>query len=669
MKGENEAVHFYGGEACLRVIFRDYSYWIRLKDQNSIKESIESQKAQALEFVKTNLKKTVLKKADKDFFINLIEDMSKKYLDLPIEIEKMDESDFALLKKALLHIVENPKKSAKNMEDILLPQGKYHIPAVQANFYFWILQMFDPSLYIGFNDNLENKLIKTHLLKWDSLADDITRFSCLCELMKIVKRVRPAYDAFDFMSALDFAVDTKGVVYLDQMLNDVIREEVKLNDINTRRDERLKEAKTRRELKKLQEEAEKARRTYEAEKKEKEKTEKVKAISEAASLESAKKSDATSKSDKSAKPSHTSADHTADASMVPMDSVFDVFEKSGIKFTTVARFLKPQISKRLSKIHTSLKNIRPFNIDSAENYANTLYWYWIDWLWKFIVQQKRSLKMDLSNIPEVSGIDNKTLAVIGAVRELMAEEGMTPNFDEIKYKLIMELKALVHSGSIKLKNYEMTDFTDVPVIDKKSSSESVQSKEDKNRAADFKKYCKQAQACVKCPLIPNIKCNIFNDGSDGYGKITAISLGGSQKDIINARIFLIADLPASDRSDFTDNSQENIFLRAIKGTGLNPKDFAGTFIAKCSAIGDKINRTMMSNCMDHLKREIELISPEAIIVLGENAGNHLKLEKGKWSKFNSKDIYLVKNSQDIYKEKINPEGLVKEILQAFAKIS
>jgi uracil-DNA glycosylase len=77
----------------------------------------------------------------------------------------------------------------------------------------------------------------------------------------------------------------------------------------------------------------------------------------------------------------------------------------------------------------------------------------------------------------------------------------------------------------------------------------------------------------------------------------------------------------------------------------------------------------MSNCMDHLKREIELISPEAIIVLGENAGNHLKLEKGKWSKFNSKDIYLVKNSQDIYKEKINPEGLVKEILQAFAKIS
>lgn len=657
MIAENEGPAFYGGEASLRVILRDYSYWIRLKDQNDAKALIENDKEEGINFSKNYLKKSILKKATNESLTELLDIISSKYLDVPIAFEKITEKDFSTLKKGLFHLFETPKNTITNMADVIAIDGKYHVPAIPANFYFWLAQAYDPSTFMGFNDHIETKLEKTCLVKWNKKANSLDIFNALCEILKLVKRVRPAYDAIDFLHALDFAVELKGTVYLDQILNDVIREQVKLVDINKRRDERLKAAKTRRELKKLQDQAEKARSDRDAEEVERAETEKAKTEEE--------KSDKGSTNKKLPK----GTKKPASSINIPQTSAFTVLEKSDIKFTAVSKFLKPQLAKRLTKIHTSLKNIRPFKEEAAESYANTLYWYWIDWLWKFIVQQKKLLKIDISYIPEIQGVDRETSAIIGAVRELMKAEELKPNFDEIKYQIIMNLKSMIHAGEIKLKNYEMTDFTDVPILEKQDSSSEVASKEDKNRIKEIEEYFKSIQKCVKCPLIPNIKCNIFNDGSDGLGKISVRSLADNTMSIINAKILLVADLPLSDRSDFVADSNDNIFKRAIRGTGVSPADFAGTFMAKCSAIGDKINRTMMANCSEHLRKEVNIIQPQAIIVIGEKAGEYLKLDKGKWSKWNKRDIYFVKNIKDLGKDKPNPEGLVKEILSAFARMA
>ena len=675
---ENEDVNYVGDEADLRVLLRDYGHWIRLKENQSEKDRVEELKNRAHEFRKSYLKKTWIKKASDDEFMEMVKAVSDEFMTIPINTKLLDSEKIAIMKKAVYLIFDDARKVLKSLETVLEHEGKFYLEEIPFGFYLRLAQIHDPISFMAINRQLEIKLDLCHLRTWPNGSSALVILRDTMELLKAFRRVRPAYDAFDFEHMLYYATDVRGPVYLDSILNHVALERVKVRDVENRRNDRVKEEKKRREMARLEKEAVKVQEEIQRQKEE--------IVAAAAAGESAATADGSAGSGsegatgrvagkaKTAKTKTASGSETAAQRAASSVSVFTLMDEQGITFPDIAAFLRPQLQKRLSKIHTSLRNIHPFEAVEADAFANTIYWYWVDWLWSFIVQQKGTVNIDLSAVPDIGTLDKKTVAIIGGIRDLMKEEGMEVNFDEIKYCVIRDLKSLIQAKVIKLKNYEMTNFDEVPVME----SGQVQSARDAARGEKvdsasakkiqaFKKLSKKVQACAKCPLIPNIKCNVFTDGVDGMGKITGRMVPNrAMKATDSPSLVLLGTNPPSDRAGYAEGASDNFFARVLLGSPIPANEVFGTFLAKCSALGDNVSRSMFDNCTEYFAHEMELISPKGIVVVSEEVGKHLRLRKGAWGKWKGFDIYFLIHTQDIEKGAADRSKLIKELSEAYA---
>lgn len=620
VSAENENPYYVGDEADLRVILRDYGYWIRLKDQAAEKARVEERKERVQELRKIYFKKTFVKKSSDTEIIEILKTISDEFMDVPIITKSLDPEKISSIRKAIGLILETSKGSSRRAVDNLLSiidlDGKLHVDGISESFFFRIAQIHDPTTFMGINHGIETKLEKIRLKTWKEGASPKEILIRSMELVKTLRRVRSSYDSIDLEHILHFTAEINGPVYLDSILNSIFRERAYVASLDEKRAERLQMEKKKREMKKLTEEVEKARKA------------KDKAVKEPTA----------------AKLGKISAEAAPAAVRVSV-SVFEKFENLGLNFESIGKFLKPQLSKRLTKIHTSLKLVRPVTPAEAEGYANTLYWYWIDWLWKFIVQQANTLQINVDELPELPDTDRKTLGIIGGIRALMVEEGLDANFDEVKYLVIKDLKSMVLNGGIILRNYEMTDFTGITKIEKKSEEKKALTKEEKAHAAEFTKFCKKVQECVKCPMIPNIKCNVFNDGADGMGKV--IARGIPNRAVAADSTFILGFVgatPETDRSGYLPAAKENFFTEILKGSSIPLQSAVGIFAAKCSALGDKPSRTMLSNCQDWFVKEVQILKPAALIIANDEVTRHYGWRKGEWLKWKGLDVYCLKNS-------------------------
>jgi len=658
---ENEDVAYTGDEADLRVLLRDYGHWIRLKDNSVEKERVEELKARAQEFRKLYLKKTWIRKASDEEFVEMVRAISDEFMTIPINTKLLDAEKVATLKKAVTLIFDDARKVVHNLETVLDPEGKFYLSEIPYGFYLRLAQIYDPISFMAINRQLEIKLDQCNLRTWPNGSTPKVILESTMELLKAFRRVRPAYDAFDFEHMLYYATDVRGPVYLDSILNHVALERVKVRDVESRRNDRIKEEKKRREMARLEKEAVKVQEEIKRQKDE---------VAKAAEGEA----EASGKAGAGKKAKGAAAVETTAVKTVSTISAFTLMDEQGIGFSEVAAMLRPQLQKRLSKIHTSLRTIRPFEATEAEAYANTIYWYWVDWLWSFIVQQKELVAIDMATVPDIGSLDKKTLAIIGGIRDLMKEEGLEVNFDEIKYAVIREIKSLVLAKVIKLKNYEMTSFDDVPVMESSqaaSAREAARGEKVDGAAAKriqaFKKLCKNIQACAQCPLIPNIKCNVLTDGKDGLGKITGRMVPNRALKATDAPIMvLVGTNPSSDRAGFVEGAMENFFSKVLLGSPIPVNEVYGTYLAKCSALGDNVSRTMLDSCTSYFQAEMELMAPKVIVVVGEEAGKHLRLKKGAWGKWKGIDIYFLSNNAEIDKGASDRANLIKELSEAYA---
>lgn len=637
VSAENENPNYIGDEADLRVILRDYGYWIRLKDQAGEKARVEERKERIQELRKQFFKKTYIKKASDSEIIEILKTISDEFMDVPIITKSLDAEKISTIRKAIGLILETAKGSSKkateNLLSIIEAGGKLNVEGIPESLYLRIAQINDPTTFMGINHAIETKLEKIRLKTWKEGATPREILSRSMELVKTLRRVRSSYDSIDLEHILHFAAEIKGAVYLDSILNSIFRERAYVASLDEKRAERLQMEKKKREMKKLKEEVEKAK----------------------------KAKDKAGKEPLTAKPGKAAAQETASPVRETV-SVFDKFEKLGLNFEGIGKFLKPQLSKRLSKIHTSLKLVRPVSPAEAEGYANTLYWYWIDWLWKFIIQQSATLQINVDELPELPDLDRKTLGIIGGIRALMIEEGLEANFDEVKFLVIKDLKSMVLNGELNLKNYEMTDFAGITPKEKKAEERKELTKEERAHAAEFTKYCKRVQECVKCPMIPNIKCNVFNDGTDGMGKVVARGVPNKAVAADSTYILgLIGAAPETDRTGYVPASKENFFTEVLKGSSIPLQSAVGIFAAKCSALGDKPSKTMLSNCQDLFVKEVEILKPAALIVASEEVAKHFGWRRGEWFKWKGVDIYCLKNTAQIGKPLDKKADLLAEL--------
>jgi uracil-DNA glycosylase len=118
--------------------------------------------------------------------------------------------------------------------------------------------------------------------------------------------------------------------------------------------------------------------------------------------------------------------------------------------------------------------------------------------------------------------------------------------------------------------------------------------------------CKQAQNCMKCPLHESKTHTVFGEGS-GDAKIMLIGEAPGRNEDETGRPFI--------------GSSGKLLSELIQGAGMDRQDMYITSIVKCRPENNRKPRKLeYTTCMDiYLKKQIELINPDIIGLLGNSA--------------------------------------------------
>lgn len=186
-----------------------------------------------------------------------------------------------------------------------------------------------------------------------------------------------------------------------------------------------------------------------------------------------------------------------------------------------------------------------------------------------------------------------------------------------------DLYNILHSAKESLLNCEEIGAFQ-PVIPKHCSTEN----EAASLAMDtFEQLKSSVSECVRCRLWKSRTNMVFGEGNP-YARLMFIGEGPGKEEDEQGRPFV--------------GESGKLLTRIIeRGMGLKREDVYICNVIKCRPPGNRDPKNEeVASCLEYLLKQIELVSPEVICILGSVAGrallgNDFKItnERGKWLKF------------------------------------
>ncbi len=127
-------------------------------------------------------------------------------------------------------------------------------------------------------------------------------------------------------------------------------------------------------------------------------------------------------------------------------------------------------------------------------------------------------------------------------------------------------------------------------------------------AQDLNQLYTQADACRRCEASQSRKQIVFGDGS------------------VNVDWFIVGGFPAEQdeaQGQAFTGRHGHLLADMLSAIGVNKTATYQTTSVKCRAHNDEENAADMAACRQYLLRQIELVSPRAVLVLGEKAAQSL----------------------------------------------